>query len=127
MGAGIMLLKGKKVLILKRKNYKDDKHSDKWDFPGGSSDKGESRLETAIRECLEETRITKEEYAIFDHVEFKYYTLFIASVDTELVPILSSEHSSWAWVDIEKIKSLESKIHPKDFKPFLVFYKYITS
>ena len=47
-----VILKGKKVLLIKRKNYP---FKGKWALPGGFVDYGEKTEDTAIREVFEET------------------------------------------------------------------------
>ena len=53
MGAGILFQQNKRVLLLKRAR-EGDKWAGYWNCPGGSSEKGESRYETAVRESREE-------------------------------------------------------------------------
>lgn len=120
MGAGIMFMtRGGEVLALRRNDYKGDRWSGHWDFPGGSSEQGESRYETAIRESFEETG-NPTHFKVVDH--FKngdHYTLFLALVPKAFKPILSEEHSSWAW--FKPLELLEKKMHPKDKKPLLIY------
>lgn len=49
IGARIMLVDGDKVLLVRQSYVRG------WQFPGGGVEPGETALEAAIRECLEET------------------------------------------------------------------------
>ena len=54
VGIGVMVLKGKKVLLTKRKGAHG---SGEWAFPGGHLEFGESIEDCAKRECREEAGI----------------------------------------------------------------------
>ena len=123
MGAGIMLLCGDKALILKRANYKHDKFSGFWNFPGGQAEPNESSYETALRETLEETQIDSGQYKIVNHIDTKIYTMYVAICEEEITPILDHEHIDWKWVEYKKIPSLKDKLHPKDWRSFKIYFK----
>ena len=118
MGAGVMLVCRHKTLILKRANYKGDKWSGYWNFPGGQGEPNESPYETALRETYEETEISSDQYRVVDHVEDRYYTMFIGLCKEELVPTLDHEHTEWRWVSIDTIPRLAESLHPKDWRSF---------
>ena len=113
MGAGIMVTCDKKVLILKRAHYKGDPYSGYWNFPGGTSEVGESAYDTAVRETSEEIGISVPFIKVVDHVESKGYTMFIGKVSLEFTPEIDEEHTDFKWVDLSSIPSIE-KLHPKD-------------
>ena len=121
MGAGIMVVCGKKTLALKRSKYKKDPFSGCWNFPGGSSEKGESAYETAIRETKEEIGISVPHIKVLDHIEIRFYTLFIGEVEAEFEPQLDHEHSDFMWVPLSEV--LKLNLHPKDEK---CFSKYLS-
>ena len=59
---GVVLFNGQKVLLLQYATGQKEGDSDlqgHWDFPKGHVDKGETEIETAIRELEEETGIKK--------------------------------------------------------------------
>jgi 8-oxo-dGTP pyrophosphatase MutT (NUDIX family) len=123
MGAGIMLVCGDKVLIIKRSKYKHDRFSEYWNFPGGKGDREESHYNTAIRETYEETSIDSSQYQIVNHIATRYYTMYIAIIDREVVPILDHEHTDWKWVSIDTIPLISNQLHPKDWVSYKKYYK----
>ena len=121
MGAGIMVVCGKKTLVLKRSLYKVDPFSGYWNFPGGSSEKGESPYETAVRETEEEIGISVPFIKVSDHIEGKFYTMFIGHVGMEFKPQLDHEHSDFKWIPLREVLSLD--LHPKDKRCFEKYLK----
>ncbi len=113
MGAGVLLQKDGRVLLLKR-SQRNDQWGGYWNCPGGSSEIGESRYQTALREMREEIGETPP-FRVYDHVFTRGYTLFLADVDYFFRPTLNQEHSEWGW--FEKSKVLSLPLHPKDRKP----------
>ncbi len=55
VGVGIIIIKGEKVLLLKRKNVHG---AGSWSTPGGHLESGESLEKCAIREVKEETGVS---------------------------------------------------------------------
>lgn len=123
MGAGVMLLCGTKTLVLRRAEYKSDKWSGYFNFPGGQGEPNESTYETALRETLEETGISPNQYQVVDHVGDHIYTMYVGVCKEEIVPTLDHEHTEWKWVSISKIPSMKDKMHPKDWRGFKKFYQ----
>ena len=110
MGAGILFQQNKRVLLLKRAR-EGDKWAGYWNCPGGSSEKGESRYETAVRESREEIGPLPI-FKVYSHIEHHGYTLFLAEAKYEFTPLLNDEHSEWKWVDQSEVLSYD--LHPKD-------------
>ena len=54
MGAGVMFQKDGKALLLKRSKRNKDRWGGYWNFPGGTTEMGETPYETAVRESREE-------------------------------------------------------------------------
>ena len=108
LGAGIMYVAGKKVLLGKR-SYGDFK--DHWDFPGGKTEDGETPIQTALRESLEEVgyqpseNIVQFDFSDNDHIGF---TTFLCRTST-FEPHFNNEHSDFQWFDLN---SLPSDLHP---------------
>jgi 8-oxo-dGTP pyrophosphatase MutT (NUDIX family) len=123
MGAGIMLLCGNKTLIMKRTHYKYDKWSGYWDFPGGKGELNETTYQTALRETEEETGIDSDQYQIVNHVETRYYTMYVGVCKTEIEPTLDHEHIDWKWVRRDMIPKIKSQMHPKDWGSYKKYYK----
>ena len=123
MGAGVMLLCGNKTLIMRRAEYKHDKWSGYWNFPGGQGEPNESSYETALRETVEETGITPDQYMVVDHVEERVYTMYVGVCKTEIEPTLDHEHTEWEWIVISKIPSMRDEMHPEDWRGFKRYYK----
>lgn len=122
MGAGVMLLCGRKTLILKRANYKTDKYAGYWNFPGGQGEPNESTYETALRETQEETKISPDQYQVVDHVGDQIYTMYVGVCDEEIIPFLDHEHTDWDWVDLSVVPKISSELHPKDWRGFKKYY-----
>ena len=110
---GVILLNSDKVLVLQyaagqKEGYLDLKGH--WDFPKGHVDKGETEIETAIRELEEETGIKKiillknfrktinYTFQKGDRKIAKEVVFFIATtVEKEIN--LSHEHIDYGWFD----------------------------
>lgn len=114
-GAIVFYREGDKIefLLLKYKNY--------WGFPKGLVEKGESLIQTALREIKEETGLDVELLPLFkEEVEFffrwegkmkkKKVIYFLGEAKKKDVKI-SSEHYGYKWLsfkdawDLVKIKS----------------------
>ena len=113
MGAGVMITCKNRVLLLKRS--KDHK----WNCAGGSTEIGESRFQTAIREMNEEIVNVPETLKIVDHHNTKTYTLFYGILEEPFTPEINEESIDWAWVSISEVFDLE--IHPKDYRSLKYF------
>lgn len=122
MGAGIMLTCGRRTLILKRAEYKNDRYAGYWNFPGGTSEEGESEYQTALRETEEETGIKPDQIKVYKHIPVRGYTMYLGAVESELTPTLDHEHSEWKWVDIDSVLSIKD-LHPKDLKCLAKMYR----
>lgn len=83
-----------------------------WGFPKGNRERGETKLETAIREIEEETGLTDLEFADFEEeidyfykkegkTVYKTVTYFLAQSKTKKIKI-SWEHQGFEWLPYEK-------------------------
>lgn len=83
-----------------------------WDFPKGNRERGETKLETAVREIEEETGLTELEFTDFEEsinyfykregkTIYKTVTYFLAKSKTKKVKI-SWEHTGFEWLPYEK-------------------------
>ncbi|WP_205859189.1 8-oxo-dGTP diphosphatase MutT [Pleionea sediminis] len=59
-----------KVLLSKRPKSKHQ--GNKWEFPGGKVDSGETFVEALMRECKEELGISIQEPLLFDSIKHHY-------------------------------------------------------
>jgi 8-oxo-dGTP diphosphatase len=65
-GAGIVVLRGDEVLLIKRGK---PPYAGEWSIPGGKIEYGESAVEAALRELLEETGVTARIIGLIDVVD----------------------------------------------------------
>jgi len=112
-GAGFIIFCPSKdsVLLVRRAEGSD---TGELTGTGGTAEKNEDPLETAIRETIEEVgkdfngRSTMEEY-VNQQGDFTFTTFLVGSV-SEFPCILNSEHDAWGWVDIDEInRAIEKK------------------
>lgn len=69
-GAKIALLCGDDVLVYKRDDKPDIPFPGLWDFPGGGRENGESPLDCALREALEEFGIAVDPACLIWEVQY---------------------------------------------------------
>ena len=88
------------------------------DLPGGKLEPDELPIPGLMREIKEETQIDVENLSLIATHEWEdpsgtqyFEYLYCAFVDTNIVIPNPDEHSSFRWVELEKIE--HSKIHPK--------------
>ena len=91
------------------------RHKDRWDLPKGHVDSGESDVETALREMVEETGIPVDAIELdpffrFEHqyqvresrsggeLKLKTLVIFLARLQRE-VPIEVTEHPGYQWFE----------------------------
>ena len=65
-GAGVVCLRGGQVLLVKRGK---PPRMGEWSIPGGRMEMGETIAETALRELVEETRVSAELLGLIDVVD----------------------------------------------------------
>ena len=94
------------VLLLKA-TYAD--HA--WGLPGGGLDQGETIHQALIRECLEELGISVNiEYlsGVYYHSYVNSHTfIFKCQIDTQASIQLSSEHSEYAWFELDDLREVQ--------------------
>lgn len=87
----------------------DGKHSGAWGLVGGTNIAGETPWQGLQREIEEEIgaiptiikTIPLETFVSNDKV-FNFHT-YLCVIDSEFVPVLSSEHCGWAWSTIDRV------------------------
>lgn len=100
------------------------KHKNRWDLPKGHVDPGETDVECALRELVEETGIRSDQIRLDANYEFRhYYTVQRdqphSPYDKELViflgwlqedvPIEVTEHIGYQWFDWEPPHAIEKR------------------
>ena len=109
-------------------------NKERWDFPKGNMEKGESELDTVLREVGEETGIRNIEVVPgFRHVIEYYYRrdgknvhkqvfYYLARTEEEKITI-SSEHEGAGWFDygeaLKKLSYNNSKATLREAEKFL--------
>jgi 8-oxo-dGTP pyrophosphatase MutT (NUDIX family) len=117
-GAGFLFVTlDNKILMLQKPNKK-------WSLVGGHSEKGESPLETAQRECKEEIGFLPEG-KIFKTIKYKKAETksdcysFVQRVDSKFKPRLSWEHIDYKWIPFKKINKYVISKAVRDLLPHL--------
>lgn len=105
------VLNNGKILALKR-SATDSHRPLTWDIPGGAVDYGESPLESAKREALEEAGLVLTNLNLLDVVSEVYpekqviTVLYKADVSDNTVK-LSHEHDEYTWLPKEEFLKLD--------------------
>lgn len=103
-----------KFLLVKRGNAPS---KGMWAFPGGRLDFGEKLVEGAARELYEETGLTAENIAFFDHVEIiepvekdgvppHHYLLCVHKAVGKGEPIAADDAADARWISLEEMEDL---------------------
>jgi len=114
-GALFYSLSTQRFLFLLRNNTRT---KDTWGMPGGKLNTDENTITGLMRELKEELgsypeilkHIPLETFTSMDD-EFKYHS-FIFVIADEFIPKLNTEHSGYAWAELEKYPK---PLHPGIF------------
>ncbi len=107
----VIFNKDKKVLIAKRNP--DKPMPNKWEFPGGKLEEGETLEECGVREIKEELEldVAIDEYLGFEELRYKgkefCLHIYKAHKIDETQSLKLNEHSDYAWVDVKDLKSYD--------------------
>jgi len=98
------------VLIAQRP--KDKSMPDKWEFPGGKIEPGESLQECIIREIKEELNvdIQTSEYLGFERFPYKEYEVTLHLFTGSIVgrdSIILHEHQAIEWVNVDQLDTFD--------------------
>ncbi len=106
-----LLVHNEKILIAQRSNT--GRFANKWEFPGGKIDPGETPQECIRRELQEELGLTatignlfSETLYCYDQGKIRQYTYWANPV-TDPANLRLSEHQSIAWVLPQEIANYE--------------------
>ncbi len=109
--AKAIITKNGKYLLLKRSPIAPH-YPNKWDFPGGKLDSGETPVEAIIREVKEETSFDIESGKQINDIVYKdelfdlhFYYFKPAVVFGELK--LSKAHTEFKWLSVEELDGLD--------------------
>ncbi|QQG43869.1 MAG: NUDIX hydrolase [Candidatus Roizmanbacteria bacterium] len=114
--------KSNKYLLTKR-IHRHKKYHEKWQFPGGGLNYGETIVECLLREMKEETNLNVKPMQlipkIIDLIRGKWHGLLIPYLCTVTCEdqqiIIDSEASAYGWFTHEEIKSLDVMPYTVEF------------
>lgn len=122
-----VIIKDKKFLLTQR-GYGE--YKDKWEFPGGKIEKGESKDEAIKREIREELDASIKVDNFLCKVEYNYTAFYLKMivfcVSLENEHIIFKEHESYKWInfnDLDDVKKLD--LLPADNLVISYLKKYI--
>lgn len=89
-----------------------DKRSERWSFPKGSIELGETEFEAAIRETYEEAGIQLTPDLLDDRITIRKYALYLVTlpINIEPHPIDKNEISQACWIKVSDIQKFELPI-----------------
>ena len=108
--AGIILFKDQ-ILCVQRPKNKYHYISEKFEFPGGKIEKGETQIETLQRELFEELNISIKIKSFFLTIEHEYPDFelimhsFICEVATKELTL--NEHIHLEWLTLNELHKLD--------------------
>jgi len=108
--AGVIIF-DKKILCVQRGVNKYKYISEKFEFPGGKIEEGETDENALRREILEELRMDINIDKFFMAVDYQYPDFFINMkvylCSSKSNQLLLSEHLSYHWLSVNKLKNLD--------------------
>ena len=115
--AGILLLKGDKVLVVKRS--KRSRNPGKWGLPGGRLETDESWYHAATRESIEELQSLPAHGIVGSmtlHRAHRLYAIYACRSRKKILrkwsPSLNHEHEDWQWVSYKWMRRHHDTLHP---------------
>ena len=96
-----------------------DRRSKLWSVPKGSMERGETELETAIRETYEETGLQVQPDMLESGMKYKYYRLFNATLPMNVTfnPISVDEIAEVKWMSLAEFSDIpKSELMKRVFK-----------
>ena len=109
--AGVILNEENKILCTLRDQGKYEYVSFKWEFPGGKTEEGETKIQTLKRELMEELEIEVDVKDFFYQVEHDYpdFHLSMAVYECELLSsnMKMNVHKGIKWLNPKDMMSLD--------------------
>lgn len=108
--AGIIYY-GDKILCVQRAINKLPYISEKFEFPGGKIEQGETQIEALQRELLEELNISADIKSFYFTVVHQYPDFeltmhsYICEIDTKDITL--NEHISLQWLNLSELQNLD--------------------
>ena len=108
--AAIIVWKGR-ILCVQRPKNKLNYISEKFEFPGGKIEEGETKEEALSRELMEELELSAKIKSFFLTVVHEYPDFeltmhsFLCEVDTQ--ELILKEHIDQKWLKIEELSTLD--------------------
>jgi 8-oxo-dGTP diphosphatase len=116
--------KGDKIFIARRLPSGD--LGNKWEFPGGKAEEGETDEEALVREYDEEFGVPVIPGSLLASASFEHhgktYSLNAYEVRLESLDFTLREHSQWRWADMAEIESLDFADSDRKLLPALKAY-----
>ena len=106
-----VIIKDQKILCVQRGTHKYPYLANKWEFPGGKMEEGESQEQTIRREIKEELSMEIQPIKhLLSHTH--HYPDFSIELHTWLCEPLSeelqlNEHQAFVWLDSQDLKELD--------------------
>jgi hypothetical protein len=111
--AGILFVAPDGDVLLLRRTSTDENWAGHWDMPGGNGDEGETPEATATREAGEEIGSIPSTGRKLLNSKItprgKAFHTFAQPTETKFAPVLSSEHTGFAWAPLDQ---LPRPLHP---------------
>ena len=120
--AGITIEEGK--LFIARRIPGGDL-GEKWEFPGGKVEPGETDEDALIREYYEELGVPITIGPLLGETSFEHHgihTLYAYRVYFSAYDFKLSEHTEWRWASLEEIRELDFAGSDKKLLPYLKSY-----
>ena len=109
VAVGIVFNQKNQVLVGQR--VVKDQYFEKWEFPGGKLEKGESAKQALIREFKEEVGIDVLQSNTFMQIAHDYpdrqVRLYVQTIDDYAGQAKSQEGQALQWVDIQDLDALD--------------------
>lgn len=106
------------MLLLKRRP--DDHMGGTWAFPAGKIEAGESGLQCAVRELMEETGKMIDEKDVLPFMTQGEFDLYRFAGE-EFIPVLNEEHTEWQWAEHT---ALPENLHPGVKEQVMTAFSY---